>query len=60
MLNDVAKALHNKICAIYITGCQPSELALVPNVTSAMNSVIKSLDIKQDNVIYFLNVTYGT
>ena len=33
--------------------------ALVPYVTSAMNSVIKSLDIKQDDVIYFLNVTYG-
>ncbi|XP_072018992.1 uncharacterized protein [Amphiura filiformis] len=52
---------------IYITrrmakfvGCHPGELALVPNVTSAMNAVIKNLDIKQGDNIYYLNVTYGS
>ncbi|XP_022108998.1 probable L-cysteine desulfhydrase, chloroplastic isoform X2 [Acanthaster planci] len=40
-------------------GCNPTKLVLVPNVTTAINCVVKSLNFKQGDVIYCLNVTYG-
>ncbi|XP_038077787.1 probable L-cysteine desulfhydrase, chloroplastic [Patiria miniata] len=40
-------------------GCDPTGLVLVPNVTTAMNCVMKSLNFKKGDVIYCLSVTYG-
>ncbi|XP_071800923.1 uncharacterized protein [Asterias amurensis] len=40
-------------------GCKPSGLVLVPNVTMALNCVIKNMNFNQGDTIYYLNVTYG-
>ncbi|XP_067841148.1 uncharacterized protein [Heptranchias perlo] len=40
-------------------GCSPTDLVLVPNVTMAMNCVVRSQDLKQGDTAFMLNVTYG-
>ncbi|GCC28189.1 hypothetical protein chiPu_0006617 [Chiloscyllium punctatum] len=39
--------------------CSPTDLVLIPNVTMAMNCVIKSQVLKQGDTVFMLNVTYG-
>ncbi|XP_065883600.1 uncharacterized protein [Dysidea avara] len=41
--------------------CDPCDLVLVPNVTTAMNCILQSLarTMTSDDVILFFNVTYG-
>ncbi|XP_078068476.1 uncharacterized protein LOC144493440 isoform X1 [Mustelus asterias] len=39
--------------------CSPTDLVLVPNVTMAMNCVVRSQDLKQGDTVFMLNVTYG-
>ncbi|XP_048452765.1 L-cysteine desulfhydrase-like [Rhincodon typus] len=40
-------------------GCSPTDLVLIPNVTMAMNCVIKSQVLKPGDTVFMLNVTYG-
>ncbi|XP_072356123.1 uncharacterized protein [Scyliorhinus torazame] len=40
-------------------GCSPTDLVLVPNVTMAMNCVVRSQDLRQGDTVFMLNVTYG-
>ncbi|XP_072408054.1 uncharacterized protein [Chiloscyllium punctatum] len=42
-----------------ISDCSPTDLVLIPNVTMAMNCVIKSQVLKQGDTVFMLNVTYG-
>ena len=45
----------------YLLDCDPCDLVLVPNVTTAMNCVLQSLAKTMnpsDNIMFF-NVTYG-
>ena len=46
---------------VYYLDCNPCDLVLVPNVTTAMNCVLQSLAKTMnasDNIMYF-NITYG-
>ncbi|XP_051880490.1 uncharacterized protein LOC127574962 isoform X2 [Pristis pectinata] len=40
-------------------GCSPMDLVLVPNVTMAMNIIVRSQDLKVGDTVFMLNVTYG-
>lgn len=40
-------------------GCNPKDLLLMNNATTAINTVVKNIDIKKGDVVYCLNVTYG-
>ncbi|XP_071955002.1 uncharacterized protein [Antedon mediterranea] len=40
-------------------GCDPTDLLLVTNVTTATNSVLRGIKFNPGDVIYCLNVTYG-
>lgn len=40
-------------------GCNPKDLLLMKNATTAINTVVKNVDIKKGDVVYCLNVTYG-
>ncbi|XP_062896835.1 uncharacterized protein LOC134342520 isoform X2 [Mobula hypostoma] len=40
-------------------GCSPMDLVLVPNVTMAMNIIVRNQDLKEGDIVYMLNVTYG-
>ncbi|OWF37410.1 L-cysteine desulfhydrase-like [Mizuhopecten yessoensis] len=39
--------------------CDPTDLVLVINVTTAINSVVRGLDLHKGDIIYVLSVTYG-
>ncbi|XP_060085055.1 uncharacterized protein LOC132564420 [Ylistrum balloti] len=39
--------------------CDPTDLVLMINVTTAINSVVRGLDLQKGDIIYMLNVTYG-
>lgn len=40
-------------------GCDPSDLVLVTNVTTAINTVVKGTELKKGDTVYMLNITYG-
>lgn len=46
---------------IVLLDCDPCDLVLVPNVTTAMNCVLQSLakTMSVGDVITFFNITYG-
>lgn len=41
-------------------GAEPSDVVLLPNATAAINTVIKSIDWRPGDVVYFLNTCYYT
>ena len=43
----------------FFVGCQPEDILLVQNVTTALNSIFKSLQLKQTDVIFSLSIEYG-
>ncbi|XP_052698505.1 uncharacterized protein LOC128176299 isoform X2 [Crassostrea angulata] len=40
-------------------GCYPKDLLLMNNATTAINTVVKNIDIQKGDRVYCLNVTYG-
>lgn len=42
-----------------IMGCQADDLALVPNATSGINAVLRSLDLQPGDELLGINQTYG-
>ncbi|CAH1798870.1 unnamed protein product [Owenia fusiformis] len=40
-------------------GCSPGDLVLIQNVTTAINCVVRSQNIKKGETVYMLNLTYG-
>ena len=52
---------HSNIVIVYLSDCDPRDLVLVPNVTTAMNCVLQSLakTMNADGSIMFFNITYG-
>lgn len=40
-------------------GCSPTDLVLVPNVTTAMNTIVRSQDLKAGDTVFMLGDTYG-
>ncbi|XP_078256389.1 uncharacterized protein LOC144594076 [Rhinoraja longicauda] len=40
-------------------GCSPADLVLVPNVTMAMNIIVRSQDLKAGDTVFMLSDTYG-
>jgi len=60
----VGKLLHSDyimIQSVISTDCDPCDLVLVPNVTTAMNCILQSLarTMTSDDIILYFNVTYG-
>lgn len=41
------------------TGCNPKDLLLMNNATTAINTVVQNIDIQKGDRVYCLNVTYG-
>lgn len=41
-------------------GSDPSDIVLLPNATAAINTVIKSIDWRPGDIVYFLNTCYYT
>ena len=56
-LNATMKANYHDLSS----DCDPCDLVLVPNVTTAMNCILQSLarTMTPDDVILFFNVIYG-
>ena len=46
------------MCLFHL-GCDRNDLVLVPNVTTAINCVIKNQKLQNNDVIYCLNLRYG-
>ncbi|XP_033123948.1 putative L-cysteine desulfhydrase 1 [Anneissia japonica] len=40
-------------------GCDPTDILLVTNVTTATNSILRGIKFKPGDIIYSLNLTYG-
>lgn len=40
-------------------GCDAQDVVLVTNATTAINTVVRSIKLKENDCIYLLNVTYG-
>ncbi len=40
-------------------GCEPQDLVLVQNVSTALNVILRSLPLKQDDVVFSLSIEYG-
>ena len=47
------------LCLLFVSGCDPTDLVLVPNATTALNTVIRSIPFQKGDVIFCLSVTYG-
>lgn len=40
-------------------GCDPTDLVLVTNATTAINTVVKGIKLQEGDTVYMLNLTYG-
>ena len=40
-------------------GCDPRDMVLVENATTALNSIIKSIPLKTQDKVFCLSITYG-
>ena len=47
------------IHCLNITGCDPSDLVLVTNATTAINTVVKGISLQKGDRVYMLSTTYG-
>ena len=53
------KVLYIYFLNFRIVGCSPSDIVLLPNVTTGLNAVMRSMDLKKGDVVYRLNIEYG-
>ena len=44
---------------IIISECEPTDLVLVPNVTTAVNCVLRSQQLKPGDKVFSLSTEYG-
>ena len=48
---------HLSVC--FLSGCDPSDLVLVPNVTTAVNAVLRSFPLSSGDEVMFFSTEYG-
>ena len=53
------KGLVNGVALHFITGCERTDLVLVPNVTTAVNCILRSQNLQKGETVYRLNIEYG-